>query len=233
VTKSRNVKAARHTWTADELAVIRAQYASKITSEIAAQLGLPVHLVYSKANRMGLTKGADFLATSKSGRILKGGKLGQANQFVPGQKPWNDGLKGFQAGGRSVETRFKPGNSPHTTLPVGAYRIVTHCKGSKHLEQKTSEAKGGNHMRWTPVSRLVWEKANGPVPRGHVVVFKPGQSTLVLEQITIDRLECITRRELARRNHPNSSNPAFARLIQLKGAITRQVNRIQKESLAP
>ena len=117
-------------------------------------------------------------------------------------------------------------------MPVGSYRVVTNKTGAMHLEQKTSEAKGANHMRWTPVSRLVWMAANGPVPAGSVVVFKPGMRTLVLEEITLDRVECITRKENAARNHPNRSNPEMAKLIQLKGAITRQVNRIQKESRA-
>jgi hypothetical protein len=121
---------------------------------------------------------------------------------------------------------------PHTAQPVGSYRVVTHQSGAQHLERKTSTTKGANHMRWTPVARLVWQAAHGPVPPGHIVVFKPGQKTLVLQDITLDRIECISRKENARRNHPSSSNPELARLIQLKGAITRQVNRINQESRA-
>jgi hypothetical protein len=84
--------------------------------------------------------------------------------------------------------------------------------------------------RWTPVARLVWKEANGPIPEGHIVVFKPGQRTAQLELITVDRLECIDRAEHARRNHPRSKSPELARLVQLKGAITRQVNRIAREA---
>lgn len=78
--------------------------------------------------------------------------------------------------------------------------------------------------------RLVWEAANGPVPAGHIVVFKPGMRTVVLEEITLDRVELITRAENARRNHPRSRDPELGRLVQLKGAITRQVNRIAREA---
>jgi hypothetical protein len=35
--------------------------------------------------------------------------------------------------------------------------------------------------------------------------------------------------ENAQRNHPRSRNPEVRSLYQLKGAITRQVNRIAKE----
>lgn len=221
--------APRHAWTEPELAVLREQYPYQRTSDIALLLGMPVGSVYSQANRMGLRKSTAFQATSKSGRILKGGSLGQAMQFKPGQTPWNAGTH-YVAGGRSAETRFKPGQQPHTTLPIGAYRTTTDKTGRQTLERKTSNCKGANHMRWTPVARLVWQATHGPVPAGLLVVFRRGMHTTVLEQITPDRLECITRAEHARRNHPNQSDPEFARLVQLKGAITRQVNRIKKES---
>lgn len=220
-----------HAWTEAERNTLRSLYPHQRTADIAAQLGIALQAVYSQANRMGLRKSAEFHPTDKSGRVFKGGTRGQATQFKPGQKPWNTGTS-YQAGGRCAETQFKPGNLPPTTLPVGAYRIVTHHTGAQQLERKTSTTKGANHKRWTPVARLVWEQAHGPVPPGHIVVFKPGQRTLVLEQITLDRLECITRKENARRNHPATRHPELAKLIQLKGAITRQVNRITKEANA-
>ncbi|KYZ79032.1 hypothetical protein PTBPS01_03975 [Burkholderia pseudomallei] len=51
-----------------------------------------------------------------------------------------------------------------------------------------------------------------------------------LEEITLDRVECISMAENARRNHPRSKSPELAKLVQLKGAITRQVNRIAREA---
>ena len=228
MTKSRNINAPRHRWTPTELAYLREHYPHQRTADLAQHMGISLHVVYATANRVGLHKSQAFAATDKSGRILKGGKLGQASQFRPGEKPWNAGTH-YTPGGRCVQTQFKPGNKPTNTQPVGAYRIATGKNGHKHLERKTGTAKGGNHKRWTPVARLVWEAVHGPVPAGSIVVFKPGQHTLVLQQITVDRIECITRRENARRNHPASYSLELARLIQLKGAITRQVNRIQKE----
>jgi hypothetical protein len=83
--------------------------------------------------------------------------------------------------------------------------------------------------RWKAVHRLVWEAANGPIPAGHIVVFKPGTKTVAEAEITADKLECITRTENLRRNHPRNKSPELGRLVQLKGAITRQVNRIARE----
>ena len=78
--------------------------------------------------------------------------------------------------------------------------------------------------------RIVWEAAHGPIPREHIVCFKPGKKAAVLEEVTPDRLECITRAENAKRNHPRSRSPELAMLTQLKGAIARQVNRITREA---
>lgn len=219
----------RHIWTAQELATLRELYPTTRTADIAALLGIDLELVYRRAALLRIRKNPEFSARDKSGRIFKGGKLGQDTQFAPGQKPWNAGRKGWQAGGRSAETQFHTGALPPTTMPVGAYRVITTKGGKQFLERKVRQVPGASHKRWTPVTRLVWEAAHGPVPHGSIVVFKPGQRTLVLEEITLDRLELITRAQHARRNHPNTRSPELGRLYQLKGQITRQVNRLQKE----
>lgn len=213
-------------WTAEQLEKLRQHYPTTRTADVAADLQIPIDKVYSKATRMGLRKSDAFMATSASGRIFRGGRLGKQTQFQAGQMPWNAGLKGFDAGGRSADTRFKPGTKPHTTMPVGSYRI----NKDGHLQRKIGEASGANHKRWRNVAELQWIEANGPVPDGHIVIFRPGMRTAVLEEITLDRIECISRAENARRNHPANKSPELARLVQLKGAITRQVNRIAREA---
>ena len=55
------------------------------------------------------------------------------------------------------------------------------------------------------------------------------RQTTVLEEITIDKLICISRAENARRNSAAAHSTEYGKLAQLKGAITRQVNRIIKE----
>jgi hypothetical protein len=228
MTQSRNVNAPRRTWTGAELATLRSLYPDQPTRTIAALLGIDLALVYRKASTLGLHKSAQFLATDKSGRILKGGALSQLTQFAPGQKPWNAGTH-YVAGGRSVETRFKKGQmagqAQKRWVPVGSYRI----NGEGILDQKITDW-GQGPRDWCGVHRLVWIAANGPIPAGHVVVFKPGRKTTALEQITIDAVECITRRALMQRNSIWSQSPELGRLYQIKGAISRQVNRISQQS---
>ena len=218
-------------WTPQQLEQLAALYPDNVTALVAQAIGKPLASIYSKAIFLGFKKSAAFLASKASGRLIAG-ELGPANtatQFKPGQKPWNAGRKGWQAGGRSVGTQFHTGMMPKNTMPVGSYRVLTERNGQKHLELKVREVPGASHKRWTPVTRLVWEATHGPVPAGCIIVFKPGARTLVLEEITLDRLDCITRAQHAARNHPNNRCPELAKLCQLKGAITRQVNRITRE----
>ena len=84
--------------------------------------------------------------------------------------------------------------------------------------------------RWRPVHVVVWEAANGPVPEGHIVVFRPGLKTLVAAEITADRLETVTLAENMRRNsYHNRFPPELKELVHLKARITRRVRRRIKE----
>ena len=213
-------------WQPAQIAYLIAHYPDQTAAAIGAHLGRKPGSVHQKAKQLGLVKSEAFFASDRAGRIQRGqgDPRMTATQWKSGMTPWNKGTN-YNPGGRSAETRFKAGSKPLTTLPVGMYRL---CDG--WLQQKTSEAHGPNHKRWTPVTRLVWEAANGPVPAGQIVVFKPGRATNILELITPDAVECITRAENARRNHPNNRSLELGRLCQLKGAITRQVNRITREA---
>jgi hypothetical protein len=214
-------------WTPAEVDLLAAMYPHCHTTDVAAWLDRPVPRVYAAAQARDIRKSVEFLASVTAGRIQRGKKHPKmmATQFQPGLVPWNKGTH-YVAGGRSAQTRFKPGTKPHTTMPLGSYRI----NPDGHLQRKVSEARGSNSKRWRNVAELVWVEANGPLPAKHLVVFKPGQRTAKLEEITLDRVECISMAENARRNHPRNRSPELARLVQLKGAITRQVNRITREA---
>jgi len=228
MTKSRNIIAPRRTWTDQELATLRKLYPHQRTADIAALLGIDLQLVYRRASMLGLRKSEAFAASDKSGRIFKGGKLGQTTQFAPGQKPWNTGTH-YVAGGRSAETRFKKGEmsgaAQHNYVPIGTLRISK----DGYLERKmTDDQSLYPARRWTFVHRIVWAQAHGPIPAGYMVVFRKGHFTNNVELLTADRLECISRADNARRNSLWRNDPEMMKLHQLKGAITRQVNRLKE-----
>ena len=199
-------------WTDGDLAALRALYANTNNIELGALFRRSPRAVGAMAGKLGLSKSEAFMQSHQS-------------RFKKGLTPWNKGAQ-YQPGGRCAETQFKPGNRPHTWVPIGSYRIDK----TGTLQRKVSDDPGGPHKRWRSVHELVWIERHGPVPRGCVTVFKPGQKTADLQQITIDRIECITRAELMRRNSAwTNLPPEVARLVQLRGALNRQINRITRK----
>ncbi len=72
-------------------------------------------------------------------------------------------------------------------------------------------------------------QANGTIPEKHVVTFKPGTRTNVEDEITLDRLECISQRENMMRNTLHRYPKEIAHAIQMRGALNRRINREQQK----
>lgn len=213
-------------WTAAELSMLRARYPHTKTDDIADALGRSVGQVYQAAARLGLRKSAEYLESDLAGRIQRGSQCEamKATQFKPGLKPWNKGKPGsvgFQEGCR--RTQFKPGSKPHTWVPIGSTRLTK----DGYLQQKITDT-GCVPRDWKSMHSLVWERDVGAIPDGHVVIFRVGCKTAEPDDITADKLECISRAELMRRNTYHRYGPEVARLVQLRGAITRQINKRAK-----
>lgn len=221
----------RRYWTADEIDALRRLYPDYTADVVGKVLNRHTESVHQKAIALGIEKSEAFKASDLSGRIKRGQQNPAmvASRFQLGHTTWNKGTN-WVAGGRSAETRFKKGSmsgaAQHNYKPVGALRISK----DGYLERKVNDTHPVPARRWVAEHRLVWEAAFGPIPPDHIVVFKPQMKTAVLELVTSDRLECITRAENLKRNHPRYRNPELGRLVQLKGAITRQVNRINREA---
>lgn len=215
-------------WPKKVLAAFKRRYPHEPTAKIAADLGITISACYQMAGRLGIKKSAEYLASPAACRLRRGDKVGAASRFLPGHVPANKGLRrpGW-APGRMAATQFKPGNSPQTTLPVGSYRFAK--DGS--LQRKIGNAKGNNSKRWRGVHELVWIEANGPLPPGHICVFKAGMRTAVLEEITADRVECITLAENMQRNSYHNRYPKEIGLaIQARGQLIRKIRRIERQT---
>lgn len=219
----------RRVWQQHEIEIVRRFYADSLTEDIARALDRPLRAVYNLAFSLGLHKSKDFLASPQARRL--DGVIGTATRFRKGQLPWNTGVKGSTGlHPNSIATQFKAGrhaSTAHNYAPIGSERISK----DGYLERKVSDDPSiAPTRRWVAVHRLVWEAAHGPIPAGHAVTFRPGRRTTDAALITEDGLELVSRGELARRNHPRNHSPELVALVQLKGAITRQVNRIAREA---
>ena len=209
-----------------ERALLTKHYADSKTEDLATVLGRSVENIYGFARRLGLKKSEAFQASEAGGRLRPGNTLGKAYQFKAGKKPWNSGKK-IALPDSCKATQFKPGSRPHTWMPVGSHRV----NGDGYLEVKLNDDPGPYFVRWTPVHRKLWIEAHGEPPAGFVVAFKPGRKTTVLEELTLDCLELLSKADMARRNVPSARYPKeVAQLIQLKGAIKRVINRRERDA---
>lgn len=136
--------------------------------------------------------------------------------FPKGNRPWNAGLKGWQAGGRARLTQFKKGNKPQTWRPVGSERMTD----DGTLMRKVSDTR--NKKRdWKPVKDLVWMAKHGRIPRGWFVVHRNRDRN----DFRLRNLKLVDRAENMRRNTYHRYPKEIARLIQLRGALNRQINK--------
>jgi hypothetical protein len=202
---------ARRFYSDTEIEYIMKHFPDQLTQDIADHLGRSYSSISQKARDLGLKKSEAFKRDPvKSGHInllIEGKKT----RFKKGDDPWNKGIE-FEAGGRSVETRFQEGNLPHNTKHDGAITI-RHQKGRKELWIRLELKK------WTPLRLHIWRQANGPVPKGHVVIFKDGNTL----NPQLENLECISREENMRRNtihrYPEELKQSIRALNKLRKAI--------------
>lgn len=215
----------RHRWLGWEQEFLRQNYAGYQNIVLAAVLGCTEAQLASKANAMGLRKTPELLSQLARDRSSVPDHGGVQTRFKKGQVPPNKGQRrpGF-APGNMARSQFKPGNRPHTWVPVGSYRVVEGV-----LEVKYSDDPGPPGMRWKAYARVVWERANGPLPSGHAVVFLPGRATVDPKLVTLDAVECISRLELMRRNSIHRMPPELADVARLRGRLTRAIHAKEKE----
>lgn len=152
-------------WTKQEIRELKRRYPHEQTCDTAKALGRSICSVYTAAGIQRVRKSAKYLASPAAHRF--DGLKGQGSRLPKGHEPWNKGMKGWKAGGRSAKTRFKKGHKPQTWVPIGSERVTR----DGILERKVTEHGGYNNKDWRPVHVLIWEEHHGPVPRGHLVVF--------------------------------------------------------------
>jgi len=112
--------------------------------------------------------------------------------FTRGSEPANKGKKQVyrseEARQASEATRFKKGQVPQNRLPIGSltYRSRFNRNRDSGWYMKVAEP---NH--WKEVKHLVWEKTNGPIPKGMVVRIINGD----INDLRIENLQLITMKE--------------------------------------
>lgn len=127
---------------------------SELTNMFNKQFGmkLTVAAMISLADRHGLHNGID----------AKFNKGHEPTQFKKGHTPHNKGKKGE---GGWEPTQFKKGNIPVNYRPIGSERVTK----DGYVEIKVADPN-----KWRLKHQVIWEEANGPIPKGYAVIFGDG-----------------------------------------------------------
>lgn len=205
---NRKRKTSRRLWSNDDILILRLRYSNEPSKNLAEYMQRSAASISQMAAKIGIKKSKEYMRNSELSTLFK-----------KGHATWNAGMTGVTFGGK--ETQFKPGSRPKNTAEIGSYRM----NGDGFLQRKIGNKSGSASNRWRCVHEIVWTDAHGPMPPKHIVVFKPGMRTNVLEDITIDKVECISLAENMRRNSMHRLPKELAEIVQLRGAITRQINK--------
>lgn len=126
--------------------------------------------------KFGLELRVSQIKTFKKNHKIKSGLTGR---FEKGHIPANKGKKGV---GGWNPTQFKKGRKPKNYLPVGSERI----NSDDYVDIKISDPN-----KWKGKHILLWEKVNGPVPKGQIIIFADKNK----RNFDIDNLLLMTRRQ--------------------------------------
>lgn len=216
MTKSRGILGPRKKWTDEERKMIAYLYPFTLAETLAKLFDCKLPQVYSVANASKIKKSAWFKASSLSGTTLGNPNIGANGRFLKGHDTWNKGIKGLNYEG-SQATQFKPGQKPKNHKPIGSKRIDTK---NGYVYIKMAEGM----FQYQLMHRMVWQRLNGPIPHGYLVSFIDGNKL----NWEITNLSLITKKQNAIRNSMNRYGPEIAQIYQLKGAITRQINKRER-----
>lgn len=139
---------------------------------------------------------------------------GRTGCFERGHKPWNTGTKGMTgANARS----FKKGNVPANRKQIGSERICPK-DGFVLIKVIERDPHTGFPTRYKHKHVHIWERDNGPVPKGMVVAFRDSDRT----NIEPENLMLISRAELLRlnkhdyKNTPEELKPSVLAMTKLE-----------------
>lgn len=141
-----------------------------------------------------------------------------SGRFQKGHKPWNTGSKGLSLTGPNSGT-FKKGSVPPNRKPLWSER--SDPDGYTWMKVPEEDPYTGFPTRYKLKHKWIYEQKYGPVPKGHIVIFKDQNK----RNFDPENLEAIKRADLARLNQagykkaPGELKPSIMALCRLKTKI--------------
>ena len=140
------------------------------------------------------------------------------SRFQKGHVPFSKGKKwdeymSPESQARSRMTTFRKGDVPHNVQPLGSISIM-----SGYWVMKVTNV-GNQHQKWKFLHRPLWEKENGPIPKGRNVVGGNGDRN----DIRMENLMLMNNKEMARYTPVDDSKPEMQRFSEIVARVAAKV----------
>jgi hypothetical protein len=149
-----------HKYTPEEVRFLKKNVKGRTMDELAE--------IFNKRFRLKLSA-AKIRAATHNRKLWNG----RDTRFKKGHVPSNKGKKGYCARG-SEKGWFKKGQRPSDWRPVGSERVNV----DGYVEIKVSDISSPDakirQRNWKMKHVVIWEAANGPVPKGNMIIFLNG-----------------------------------------------------------
>lgn len=197
-------------WTAAMDEELRRLYPRHTAEECAKVLGVKRTAIMARTFKLRIFHDSDWMLEKS-----------RVSAFKKGHSPSNKGKKWSEymtedAMRRCSRTQFRKGTRPPNWKPTGSRRLSK----DGYVEVKVAEPN-----RWEHLHRLVWMEHHGEIPDGMHVCFIDGNKENV--EIGNLKLMSVTDKFLEHCSIHTRMPPELVQLIQLKGAIKRQLNKAE------
>lgn len=182
--------------------------------ELAKRFNVLQDSLESFARKRGVKKSEEWKQKTKCG------------QFLKGNVPANKGVKMSKEDyAKRKSTMFKKGCKPINVNNIGHKRLSK--DGYIYIKTSNTRLSSGFNSNYELLHRVIWREHNGAIPEGYNVQFKDGDR----KNCNIDNLYLISRADqMKNENSPHVKYPKeIVELMQLKGAINRQINKHQSK----
>lgn len=199
-------------WTPEELDLLRQLYPDHSCVELSQYINHSPKAIENRACLLGLKKDAAWMRERQSKGWYKKGCVSPWKG-----KTWDEMFTPEQQE-KIRRNLIAPGGRAHNKAPIG------------------HERKAVDGYWWVKVAdpnifklkhRILWEQHHGPIPAGIEITFIDGDK----DNITIGNLRAETHREKFFRCccYHTTMPPELQTMIQLKGVLKRQINKIEKD----
>jgi len=193
------------------------RYSNEPTDLIAKDLNVNIRYVYNVAHRLGLKKSKEYKDKYQPGyqNLLS---YGYMTRFKEGHTPHNKGVPMRSDVYEKVKkTMYKKGNKPHNTKPVGTISLRADHNGKQYQYIKIADC------HWELYHRYIYEQHHGPIPEGHIVIFKDKNEN----NLNIENLSCISKEDNMNINTIHNYPAPIKNILRLYQKLKRKINGTQ------